>query len=73
MGIAPVKIAPVNDPKTAAVCGAKVVISAPHASGATIIPPGIFSIDRLILIAVSPPHSRDCVGIVASVEVYQRA
>jgi hypothetical protein len=41
------------------VCGANVVMMAPQASGATIMPPGIFSIDRLILMAVSPPHSRD--------------
>ena len=59
MGIAPVNSAPVNDPKNSAVRGANVVMSAPHASGTTIMPPGIFSIDCLILMAVSPPHTRD--------------
>jgi hypothetical protein len=58
-GIAPVKSAPVNEPKNSAAWGANVVISAPQASGTTIIPPGTFSIVRLILIAAPlPAHHR---------------
>jgi hypothetical protein len=52
-GIAPVNNAPVNDPNTCAVFGANVVMIDPHASGTTIIPPGIVSIVRLILMAGS--------------------
>jgi len=37
------------------------------------MPPGIFSIVRLILMAVSPRRNRDLPHIDASVEVYQRA
>jgi hypothetical protein len=54
-GIEPVNSAPVNEPKTCAVFGANVLMSDPHASGTTIIPPGIFSIVRLILMAGSRP------------------
>jgi hypothetical protein len=61
MGIALVNSAPVNDPKNSAVCGANVVKSAPQASGTTIIPPGIFSIVCLILMAVSLPLNGDSV------------
>ena len=61
IGIAPVNSAPVNDPKNSAVRGANVVMSAPHASGTTIIPPGIFSIVCLILMAVSTPRNCDLV------------
>jgi hypothetical protein len=59
IGIAPVNSAPVNDPKNSAVCGANVVMIAPHVSGTTIIPPGILSIVCLILMAVSQPRNRD--------------
>src|SRR5579862_2301364 len=53
IGIDPVKSAPVNEPNTCAVLGAKVLMSDPSARGTTIIPPGIFSSVRLILIAGS--------------------
>jgi hypothetical protein len=69
MGIAPVNSAPVNDPKNSAVRGANVVMSAPQASGTTIIPPGILSIVCLILIAVSLARNRDSTGMGAPVEV----
>ena len=49
MGSAPVKSAPVNDPKKEAVCGAKVVMRAAATSGTIIMPPGTLSTPRLIL------------------------
>jgi hypothetical protein len=64
-----VKSAPVNEPKNSAVCGANVVISAPQASGTTIIPPGTFSIARLILMSVPLPAHRHAVRKHASDEV----
>src|SRR5438067_6107644 len=45
---APVKSAPVNDPKNCGVPGAKVRMIAPVKSGTIIIPPGIRSIVRLM-------------------------
>lgn len=68
--MAPVKSAPVNDPKKFAVPGAKVATTAPQVSGTTIIPPGIFSIVRLILMVFSP--RRHCIRHRASAEVYQQ-
>jgi hypothetical protein len=49
MGRAPVNNAPVKEPKNSAVCGAAVVMIAPHNSGTVIIPPGTLSTLCLIL------------------------
>src|SRR5712692_3840242 len=45
---APVKSAPVNDPKNEGAPGAQVRMMAPKKSGTIIMPPGMRSIDRLI-------------------------
>ena len=45
--------APVNDPKNLGVSGKKVLTMAPVSSGTTIIPPGTFSIRRLIRICIT--------------------
>src|ERR1700731_4793381 len=57
MGKAPVKRAPVKDPKKPAVLGAKVTITAPRTSGTIIIPPGTRSTARLIGTCISTEGS----------------
>jgi hypothetical protein len=44
----------VNDPKNSPACGEIVVMIVPQASGTIIIPPGMSSIVRLILIPIAP-------------------
>src|SRR5699024_12087484 len=56
MGTVPVIIPLVNDPKYFPAPGEKVWHSAPRNSGTSIIPPGIFSIERFICISITCRH-----------------
>src|SRR5712692_5419122 len=77
---APVKSAPVNDPKNEGAPGAQVRMMAPKRSGTIIMPPGMRSIDRLMGICTmaglagagtAPTFSRDM--LLLGVQLYKSA
>src|SRR6266851_4012450 len=77
---APVKSAPVNDPKNEGTPGAQVRMMAPKKSGTIIMPPGMRSIDRLMGICTmaglagagtAPTFSRDM--LLLGVQLYKSA